>query len=101
MSDILEPRKRSADPKEIARQELLRKQELEDLKAVMQTAQGRRLVWRLLSECHIFELSFTGNSETFFREGKRSIGLVFFRDLHVTCPELYRQMESEQQRKEV
>ena len=36
---------------------------------------GKMVLWDVLSRCHIFESTFTGNSRTFFQEGERSIGL--------------------------
>lgn len=49
-----------------------------DLKAVLSTSSGRRLVWRLIdAEAGAFSLSFTGAMETTaFAEGKRSVGLA-------------------------
>lgn len=48
-----------------------------DLEWLMATPRGRRIVWRLLEATGLYVSSFTGNSETFFREGKRAIGLEF------------------------
>ncbi len=42
---------------------------------VFDTEAGKRVLWFILSECHIYQTSFTGNSTTFFREGERQIGL--------------------------
>ena len=39
---------------------------------------GKRLVWWLLEQTHVFQSSFTGNSTTFFMEGERNIGLKLF-----------------------
>ena len=47
----------------------------EDIKWLMSSPRGRRIVWRILGITGIYRSSFTGNSETFFREGGRSIGL--------------------------
>ena len=41
----------------------------EDIKLLMQLPAFRRFVWWLLECSHIFGTSFTGNSETFFKEG--------------------------------
>jgi len=52
------------------------KQMREDYQKVfMRTAEGRRVLADLLAFTGIFELSFTGNSQTFFKEGKRAVGL--------------------------
>lgn len=49
--------------------------EIDDLKWLMASKRGRRIVHRLLTRTGVFRSSFTGNSETFFREGERNIGL--------------------------
>jgi hypothetical protein len=47
----------------------------EDLEAVLATPAGRRLIYRMLGECGVYRSSFSGNSGSFFQEGKRAIGL--------------------------
>lgn len=51
------------------------KQLQHDYNAVLATPEGERLIYHIIAMCGVFNSSFTGNSETFFREGKRSIGL--------------------------
>ena len=50
--------------------------EIEDLKWVLSNKRGRRFIWRFLEKAGVFKSSFTGNSETFFREGQRNMGLM-------------------------
>lgn len=70
----------------------------EDIKWLLSTKRGRRLVWRqMLAPCGIYRLSYTGNSDTYFREGQRSIGLATVARIHETCPDLYHLMQQEQQ----
>jgi hypothetical protein len=52
-----------------------RNREVDDLKAILSTPEGKRFAWRLLERCGVYQSSFTGNSETFFKEGSRSVGL--------------------------
>lgn len=68
----------------------------EDLKWLMADKRGRRFMWRLLERTGIYRSSFTGNSETFFREGERNVGLAVMADLMDFCPERYAQMIKEQ-----
>ena len=42
---------------------------------VFDTTDGKRLLWWLLSETHVYRSSFTGNSLTYFLEGERAVGL--------------------------
>jgi len=81
----------SEDEARIARQI-----ELDDFKFVMDDKRGRRLVWRLLEKTGVFRSSFTGNSETFFREGARNVGLMLMGLIHEACPEKYTLMLKEQ-----
>jgi hypothetical protein len=46
-----------------------------DMKATLQSPAGRRVLMRLIDETGVFLRSFTGDTETFFREGRRSVGL--------------------------
>ena len=43
--------------------------------ALLQTEQGRFIVWSILDHCHVFSSSFTGNANQAFLEGERSVGL--------------------------
>lgn len=72
-----------------------KKRQAEDMRSVLGTIQGRRLIWRYLKECRIFEVSFTGNSTTFFNEGMRNIGLKILSDINEADPGAYNKMLSE------
>lgn len=78
---------------------LLRDQEKSDFRWLMNDEKGRRFVWRLLTMTGVFRTSFTGNSETFFREGERNIGLKVISEVHELTPELYAKMTRESKRK--
>lgn len=67
-----------------------------DWKWLMSQARGRRLIWRLLEETGLYRSSFTGNSETFFREGERNVGLKIVAILTTHCLEDYSKMMVEQ-----
>lgn len=76
----------------------IRDKEVEDVKLIMSSREGRRFVWRLLEMCGVYRSSFTGNSETFFREGQRNIGLMLLADVHEHCPDGFLTMLKEQKR---
>lgn len=75
----------AADPQKVAEidAKLKRKAnvEEEDLRFVMGTPQGRRLMWRVLCTTGMRRSSYTGNSETYFREGERNVGLRLQQEL--------------------
>lgn len=75
----------AADPQKVAEVEakLKRKANVEedDLRFVMATPQGRRVLWRVLCNTGMRRSSYTGNSETYFREGERNVGLRLQQDI--------------------
>lgn len=75
---------------------LSRDREIEDFKQVVSSEEGRRFMWRLLGLTGVFRSSFTGNSETFFREGQRNVGLILIGEIHEHCPDVYVKMLKEQ-----
>jgi len=87
------------DPEQIAEAKIKAKiqsnQVKDDIKALMQIPAFRRFIWELLGWSHIFGTSFTGNSETFFREGERNIGLKVFLRVQENDPEGYLIMSKE------
>ena len=74
-----------------------RDHELNDLRDVLSTRQGRRFVWKLLGMAGCFRLSFVyGEAETTaFNEGRRSLGLALMADVHEADAEKYVQMANE------
>lgn len=72
-----------------------------DMKFVMETVQGRRVMWDLLTRAGVFSSSFTGdNNATNFNEGRRSEGLRLFNAVMVSCPALYLKMATEAREEE-
>ena len=55
-----------------------RRELLAALKDLLGEDKGRRFMWWLLEQTHVFQGSFTGNSHTFFLEGERNVGLKIF-----------------------
>jgi hypothetical protein len=78
------------------KQRLTARQEADDVKWLMSDKRGRRLMWGLLEKTGLYRTSFTGNSETFFREGARNVGLTYMALINEHCPERYNSMVSEQ-----
>ena len=76
--------KKRKDQTDLTRK-LTRDQELDDIKWLMSQKQGRRVMHRLLTITGIYRSSFTGNSQTFFNEGQRNIGLILTADVHQHC----------------
>lgn len=78
------------------RNKLALQTEQEDFKWLMGNKRGRRIVWRLLERTGVYRSSFTGNSETFFREGARNVGLMLLDQIHTITPDQFAVMLKEQ-----
>lgn len=64
-----------------------RERETQDLKRLLDLPEGRRFMRRLMGFCRVFETSMTGNSQTFFNEGMRNVGLMVIREIAEASPE--------------
>lgn len=71
------------------RERFIRKRSLEkdDLKKLLGTPEGLRFIWRVLELAGIYRTTFTGNSTSYFNEGKRSLGLEIKTDLLEVDPD--------------
>ena len=79
--------------------EKLAKEQFEaDFTWLMSHTAGRRIVHGMLAKTGIYKQSFTGNSETYFREGRRSVGLDLLADVNTITPEQYLPMLEEQRK---
>jgi hypothetical protein len=56
---------------------------------LLKTRAGQDFVWFVLSICDIYGHHFTGNSTTFFNEGKRFVGLEVLALLEEVDPTAY------------
>lgn len=82
--DIASQQSRDNDRRHVAA--IDRKAELEDWVWLMSSRRGRKIVRELLDYCGVTRSSFTGSSETFFREGQRSVGLYVMRQAWMHAP---------------
>lgn len=79
---------------------LKEEQLLSDFEVVLKTPQGKRFLWWLLGETHIFHSMFTGQSNgTIFRNGEHSVGLRVLKkalqvDEHIFAKMLSAQLKS-------
>jgi len=76
-----------------------RKEELAVLRGFMSNPVARKLMYRWIRDCYLDTSCFTGNSKTFFNEGKREVALNIVRDLEESCPELYSEMKMEHKKR--
>jgi hypothetical protein len=75
---------------------LLAEVEQLDVKWLMGSKRGRRIVWRLLEQAVVFKATFDTNAlRMAFNEGKRFFGTRTLDLIHTSCPELYALMLKE------
>ena len=92
--DLRNQEKTEADKK--LRDKLVRENEEVDLKWLMGSKRGRRIIWRLLDQAGVFRLSFNTNAMSMaFAEGNRNFGNRTLSLIHTHCSELYPQMVKE------
>jgi len=68
---------------------------VEDVKWLMGSVRGRRIVWALLDRSGIRKEAMTGNSQTFYNLGLMVLGRELESEIFAHCPELYTVMITE------
>ncbi len=66
-----------------------------DLLAMLDNPAGRRVLMRVIDSAGVFVRSFTGNSETFYREGRRAIGLDLVEHIERVRPGSFAALQTE------
>jgi len=71
--------------------------EKEDLGAMLNHSQGRRVLWRILDQSKLLAPDmFTGNSTTFYNLGKRDLGLWLYNEIMGSEPKAFMTMMNDQ-----
>ena len=75
----------------------LKKRNTSDLQAVLKTASGRRVLWRLLQAARVRQHAFVpgDTAATAFHCGQQSIGLFLLAEIEEAAPNAYVQMRGE------
>lgn len=89
--DPTDARAQQDDKRELeARKRLAREVEVGDVRWLMSSKRGRRIMWRLLDLSGPFRLSFDSNAmKMAFNEGNRNLGNQLLNEVMNLCPELY------------
>lgn len=91
--------KSAADPEQIKsarrKERYGRREELADVREILETQAGRRFVWRYLGLCRVFESSWSPSAAIHFNEGQRDIGLKLLADVTESNDEMLIQMMRE------
>ena len=62
------------------------------IESIADTTQGREFLWWLFEICGVFTTSYTGNSDTYFNEGRRAVGNEVLHRLVEVRPEIFQAM---------
>lgn len=74
----------------------LEQRDKDDIKFVMDSEQGRRVVWSVLEKGQVFGTCFNVEPHiTAFNEGQRNLALALFQRVMAHCPEQYLKMAAE------
>ncbi|EPM8368374.1 hypothetical protein ACY4IF_003614 [Enterobacter hormaechei] len=74
----------------------LEQREKDDIKFVMDSEQGRRVIWGLLTKGQVFVNCFNVDPHiTAFNEGQRNLALVLLQRVMTHCPDQYLKMAAE------
>lgn len=72
------------------------KQDRDDVRTLMSTVEGRRLVWRFLTHCGVFNSAFNTNAMSQSHAiGWQDAGRWWLAEIDRACPELYPVMANE------
>lgn len=70
--------------------------ELNCIREILTTYQGRQFLWNILSRCHVYKTSMSGRKhDVIFQEGERNIGLWLLNEVFTAMPNAYTLIRSE------
>lgn len=93
-TDLAAPERKQREAKD--RNKLAQDGEIEDIKWLMGSKRGRRIVYRLLDQAGVFRISFNTNAmQMAFNEGNRNYGNKVLALITSTCPTQYAELLNE------
>ncbi len=88
----------TSDPDQVRAAQALDSDQDEDLYSILTSARGRRWLTGLVFDvCHVMQRSYvpTGERDTAFNEGSRSVGLAVWEQIEARHPEFLTKMMEE------
>lgn len=77
--------KNAADPDQVKeatnKERRQREQELNDIRHLLQTRQGRRFLWRMLSRCNCFSTIWEPSAKIHFNAGVQDVGFFLLGEI--------------------
>ncbi|EOC1198851.1 hypothetical protein AAAW50_003050 [Cronobacter sakazakii] len=88
-------------PEQVKKQQMREERDADDIRFVMGSEKGRRVVWQMLEKGSVFSTTFSMDPHaTAFNEGQRNLALALFQRVMSVCPELYLKMADEAAKQE-
>jgi hypothetical protein len=91
--------KNAADEKQVKegakREKSHRDREIDDIRQVMSSPQGRRFIWRLLGHCGVYESIWEASAKIHYNAGKQDVGHFLLAEVVQANEELYSLMIKE------
>lgn len=72
-----------------------RERELNDVRSLLNTREGRRLAWRLLTHCRVFESIWHGSAQIHYNSGMQDVGHFLLAEITEAAPEAFLLMMKE------
>lgn len=80
----------------LAEQRRVRQKEIDDIRRLLRTPEGRRFLWRMMSLCGVFRNPFTQNSnQTAFNAGMMNVGQTVLADVNEADVTAFAKMQQE------
>lgn len=86
----------AADPEQIKnarkKEKFKRENELNDIRTVLSTSEGKRVLWRLLSQCRTFESIYEQSARIHYNAGQQDLGHFIMAEIIAADEQLLFQM---------
>lgn len=66
-----------------------------DMRAVLATAEGRRVMWQLIGKCKVLSSIFETNSRIYYNAGQQDIGHYLLGEIVNADPDMWIKMQTE------
>lgn len=95
----------AADPRQVKqgkqKENLARRAELDDVRAVLKVPGGRRLLWRLLERCKVLASVWEPSARIHYNAGQQDVGHYILGEVTEADPEAFLEMMRESKEREL
>jgi len=73
----------------------LRERELNEMRVILSTKEGRRFLWRLMGKCKTFNSIYESSAKIHYNSGQQDIGHYLLAEIDQADPEMFFKMRNE------